>query len=763
MSSQQGVLSNFAEDEVLRQFLDPSFVPTTYTRSVIKTASNTPNARETLTQSIKKLDDELIVMVTNHYEELLVQVSNIKDLESILDVIKSGIDGLQESVQRIKNELAEPYINIKTKTQQLERVHIVSDLLRKIIRFLSLSSHLRRCINPSNGIRELPKAAQCLHEINLLQKEESLTGITVIDEEMNYILQSEQEILSQASRILIQGLETQNTTDIGNALQVYHNLNILDEKISSTTNVVMQKVLQSINVAIGANSLNEELKGITTNWKSRAAVFTRMEKMMDVLYSCCNQISLLQKVLGQKRILSQTSFTTSFWEKLWAQLSDQLLSATKISPIIETTFISDYPRLLLIFQNFFKRLQDSQQMLEDQSVLLTTLTKFENEYLSRSCSRVFDQINSMFPTNSKTPPKGDEIGNFIKLLSSEVDMASVDPRLLCSISKGISGGLKTFAAKVESMIATDQDSQKVLDRGTNPSQARNAGLYSSLQQVYNQTLDIFRNTPAQAQEAIAVSLKELVIKSEDILSPIFTEIQLILEKTILSLHDEDFNSQKTTESNYVKQLLSQIESFKNNILPQFAATTLLSGQLRTLVSRILVFYVRHVCLVRPLSEPGKMKLVNDIAHIELALNNLYSTNIKSLGPQYKMLKAVKPLLFMELDKFTAGKDGVNPELKPLAPSCVLHHLFSRGPPNLLSPHLIKSLSLPQYSHWIDCQTESQIWSLIKTCLDSYAHEVNLRGESHFSPVYPVMCEIGPSLLRSFLINETISSPPVSNK
>ena len=48
---------------------------------------------------------------------------------------------------------------------------------------------------------------------------------------------------------------------------------------------------------------------------------------------------------------------------------------------------------------------------------------------------------------------------------------------------------------------------------------------------------------------------------------------------------------------------------------------------------------------------------------------------------------------------------------------------------------------------MDKHTEEEIWHLIKSTLESYASQVNARGEKEFTPVYPVMMALGPELIR----------------
>jgi len=79
-----------------------------------------------------------------------------------------------------------------------------------------------------------------------------------------------------------------------------------------------------------------------------------------------------------------------------------------------------------------------------------------------------------------------------------------------------------------------------------------------------------------------------------------------------------------------------------------------------------------------------------------------------------------------------------PELKNLSGSTVLHHMFSRGPDELLSPHVRAQWSISKYSHWLDEHAEEDVWRVVQSSLEAYAAKVNSRGDTAFDPIYPIM-------------------------
>jgi hypothetical protein len=145
--------------------------------------------------------------------------------------------------------------------------------------------------------------------------------------------------------------------------------------------------------------------------------------------------------------------------------------------------------------------------------------------------------------------------------------------------------------------------------------------------------------------------------------------------------------------------------------------------------------VRHVSLVRKLSENGKLRLTKDMAELEHAVG-AHLHPAESLGAPYRALRALRPFLFLPAD-------GVlnSPLVKDLPRACVLHHLYSHAPKELATPYQRAGLAPPQYSTWLDKHTEAEVWAGVKGTLDAYAASCKTKGKA-VDPVWGVMMEVG---------------------
>lgn len=109
----------------------------------------------------------------------------------------------------------------------------------------------------------------------------------------------------------------------------------------------------------------------------------------------------------------------------------------------------------------------------------------------------------------------------------------------------------------------------------------------------------------------------------------------------------------------------------------------MSISLAPIACRAIVLFMEHVSLVRPLGEGGILRLVVDCAQIELALSP-FCRRLSDLGKHYKILKAFRALLIMNTEEFEN-----NSAIGDVVPyDIVLHHLFSRAPVEMRSPHQV---------------------------------------------------------------------------
>ena len=161
---------------------------------------------------------------------------------------------------------------------------------------------------------------------------------------------------------------------------------------------------------------------------------------------------------------------------------------------------------------------------------------------------------------------------------------------------------------------------------------------------------------------------------------------------------------------------------------------------------------------------------------------LASLQLAELGFPYDELRALRPLLFIEVENMVTERT--------LRPSTILHHMLSRAPPTLQHPYVQAGLSPLEYSRaasavlddavGIDAKgnvvrrkkggggggpllamsrgveltdeasvaAEEWAWAKVRGVLDSYAQRLSSGGAGALSdPLYGIMLNVGPTLMR----------------
>lgn len=177
-------LEEFERDELYRQFLADDFNIKIITSSAVQCAAVSEQLVK-LSTGISLLDKALHHQVSNHYEDLLSQATEIETLEGILLAVHQKISSLLASAEKLKSKVVEPYENISSLTRKLMRLHVVCDYVRRIIRILRLSKRLKT--HMSKAPPEIGKATNCLNEIDSCLEEVDMSGLEVIESELEYI------------------------------------------------------------------------------------------------------------------------------------------------------------------------------------------------------------------------------------------------------------------------------------------------------------------------------------------------------------------------------------------------------------------------------------------------------------------------------------------------------------------------------------------------------------------------------------------------
>ncbi|XP_065397138.1 conserved oligomeric Golgi complex subunit 5 isoform X3 [Macaca fascicularis] len=728
------------QDECYSDFLNEDFDVKTYTSQSIHQAVIAEQLAK-LAQGISQLDKELHLQVVARHEDLLAQATGIESLEGVLQMMQTRIGALQGAVDRIKAKIVEPYNKIVARTAQLARLQVACDLLRRIIRILNLSKRLQGQLQ--GGSREITKAAQSLNELVVLVPDSfvlrwwatiaaslkiqhissnsfsyylsqgiDLSGIEVIENDLLFIARARLEVENQAKRLLEQGLETQNPTQVGTALQVFYNLGTLKDTITSVVDGYCATLEENINSALDIKVLTQPSQSAVRGGPGRstmptpgntaalrASLWTNMEKLMDHIYAVCGQVQHLQKVLAKKRdpvshicfieeIVKdgQPEIFYTFWNSVTQALSSQFHMATNSSMFLKQAFEGEYPKLLRLYNDLWKRLQqysqniqgnfnasgttdlyvDLQHMEDDaqdifipkmpdydpEKALKDSLQPYEAAYLSKSLSRLFDPINLVFPPGGRNPPSSDELDGIIKTIASELNVAAVDTNLTLAVSKNVAKTIQLYSVKSEQLLSTQGDASQVIGPLTE-GQRRNVAVVNSLYKLHQSVTKVVSSQssfPPAAEQTIISALKAIHTLMENAVQPLLTSVGDAIEAIIITMHQEDFSGSLSSSgkpdvlcSLYMKELQGFIARVMSDYFKHFECLDFVFDNTEAIAQRAIELFIRHASLIRPLGEGGKMRLAADFAQMELAVGP-FCRRVSDLGKSYRMLRSFRGAL-----------------------------------------------------------------------------------------------------------------------
>uniref|UniRef100_A0A2K6NXT1 Conserved oligomeric Golgi complex subunit 5 n=1 Tax=Rhinopithecus roxellana TaxID=61622 RepID=A0A2K6NXT1_RHIRO len=770
------------QDECYSDFLNEDFDVKTYTSQSIHQAVIAEQLAK-LAQGISQLDKELHLQVVARHEDLLAQATGIESLEGVLQMMQTRIGALQGAVDRIKAKIVEPYNKIVARTAQLARLQVACDLLRRIIRILNLSKRLQGQLQ--GGSREITKAAQSLNELDYLSQGIDLSGVEVIENDLLFIARARLEVENQAKRLLEQGLETQNPTQVGTALQVFYNLGTLKDTITSVVDGYCATLEENINSALDIKVLTQPSQSAVRGGPGRstmptpgntaalrASLWTNMEKLMDHIYAVCGQVQHLQKVLAKKRdpvshicfieeIVKdgQPEIFYTFWNSVTQALSSQFHMATNSSMFLKQAFEGEYPKLLRLYNDLWKRLQqysqniqgnfnasgttdlyvDLQHMEDDaqdifipkmpdydpEKALKDSLQPYEAAYLSKSLSRLFDPINLVFPPGGRNSPSPEELDGIIKTIASELNVAAVDTNLTLAVSKNVAKTIQLYSVKSEQLLSTQGDASQVIGPLTE-GQRRNVAVVNSLYKLH---------------QSVTKAIHALM---ENAVQPLLTSVGDAIEAIIITMHQEDFSGSLSSSgkpdvpcSLYMKELQGFIARVMSDYFKQFECLDFVFDNTEAIAQRAIELFIRHASLIRPLGEGGKMRLAADFAQMELAVGP-FCRRVSDLGKSYRMLRSFRPLLFQASEHVANS-----PALGDVIPfSIIIQFLFTRAPTELKSPFQRAEWSHARFSQWLDDHpSEKDRLLLIRGALEAYVQSVRSREGKEFAPVYPIMVQL----------------------
>ncbi|EIW82672.1 hypothetical protein CONPUDRAFT_100969 [Coniophora puteana RWD-64-598 SS2] len=600
-----------------------------------------------------------------------------------------------------------------------------------------------------------------------------LTSITSIAEHTPLVDYARAQVIETMDAMITNGLTTLNQSVLASALQTAYNLRVLpklvQEAVADLSNAVEERIRTTFDLAriqkdlgVKDTSAASQAQGLLYRSRIRteptnitapqfaAALWSRLERMAEEMTGCCIKVYTLEKVLKLKKdAQTQVSFldeamkvlenkpSTAFWMSLGRSLEKYARDAARGSTFLQQTLSGGYPKLLRLFHEFFSRIAvhtDTVYSPTYQSpetvLVLRALSNFESLYLSRSTGRVNEAVGTALAGGLRSPPGANEGIAVARAITNELDSARFDPLLLASVAKGVVTSVEMLITRVDALVVSDRSAISLLGPMATPQQIQNGYVGTFLWHIWSR-LDKLPGEYPSVADVISPSIKNVHSAFERILKPLDTAVRRELAAIVSRIHRVDLQKASnplaggTAPSLYMKDLSDKLSYVKLEILSAFPPESI-----RSLVEGIVQFVIRtfvlHASIARPLGESGKLQLTTDMTELEFslsaflvsnpknrrgsALQGIGGTSGKDNRQWYLVLRAMRPLLFLDNATLADPLRTDRERGDGLPPLIVLHHILVRSPVPL--PHALHGWQEAEYVRWVDEHTDADAWALV---------------------------------------------------
>ncbi|GMH36010.1 hypothetical protein BSKO_03878 [Bryopsis sp. KO-2023] len=760
-------------DARLEPFQRDDFDPTEFTSRALSGAqASAQSTTQELRDGIQNLETGIRSEVLRKQADLMRVVRNLSDTEVKTRGVETSVHGMQGTVGQLRVALLEPCDHIRTKTRQLKNLRDAVDLLRHVNHRLKLTQRLRTQIEEGQKGGSAPtpdtaQAAKLLTEIEATGRDVDISGIEILESDSEFLRSTASRVRFQAEEMLRQGLNSLNQADVGNALQVYFNLEELPSAIES---LVAKEVSDLKHKAKQALDLRQALTGASSTgaggWQE--AFWSRVRELANHIEKSAVGIWHLEQVVWKKRdpithiqfhdvVMGDSGDTilARYWRsmtKAFGSVFGEVVHPSRPATVREA-LTQGFPTLAGILEAMFERLAKQCQSKgaplelgkEHLDSLMAACQPIQNAYLTGSLSRMTEAVSVAFPGGTRNLPLAADVQQCIATMHEELKAVGGSLHVAALVASTVGKAVLLLAERVD-MMASAGSEVRTMGGGCTSAQSRNIALCSHLQEVHRSLVSAVPNLPLTAAEALVHPMEFLKGAAIETIAPIFKAVVETVEQAILEIHatsnnwgEDSGESTQALPSKYVSDLEAKLQIFRSEFLMKFTPVpnptvpSFTISLVQRMACRVMVYFVRHASMIRPLGRKGRLQLSKDVLAVQSAVRK-YLFPVEKLGMPFRSLRAFRALLAMEISDIAGA-----PLLKEMPRIVALYHLYSRAPPGLVAPHSRTGLSPSQYSLWLDTHSAEEAVTGVKTALE--ACPTKAKSHPNFEQVFPVMMEL----------------------
>ncbi|KAH7335890.1 Golgi transport complex subunit 5-domain-containing protein [Rhizoctonia solani] len=584
---------------------------------------------------------------------------------------------------------------------------------------------------------------------------------------------SRKRINEEMESMIVEGLASLNQSVLAASLQTAFNLRIMPTVVQSLLLDLTEAVDVRIKSAFDVSRIAKEISGSDPApqptglmYRSRLrtaptnltapqwtnALWARLEQMIEEMAGCCIKVYNLEKVLKYKKDpVSQGSFldeamtvlenkpTTTFWSALARSLDKHSKEAAKGSTFLQQTLSTGYPRFLRLFHDLFAKIAlhtdtiyTSNQQSPETVIVLRSVSAFEQLYLSRSTARMNETIATAVRQSPPGAPEGLAIS---RTIVNELDSARFDPLLVKSVAKNVGTALELLVGRTDALIVRDRSATSLVGPLGTAQQALNAQIFTMLHTCWVRLDKLEGEFHAGVTLLLKPPIKKIERQCEGISEPLLTAIRRDLGLILARMHRVDFS--KSFEgmapgmgggaSTYMKELTAKLGFLRNEVFSKFSVNDVVQDWTINVAKNVIRTFVLNASIIKPLGEAGKLQLTSDMTELEFTLGSFVADpsrrtgSLDILGDDYRVLRAMRPLLFLDTALLSSPDDTYS-----LPPLIILHHIIVRSPYPL--PHTLHTWTEAEYVRWIEDHTPREALALIEACVPKWETQtVDMKG------------------------------------
>lgn len=205
-----------------------------------------------------------------------------------------------------------------------------------------------------------------------------------------------------------------------------------------------------------------------------------------------------------------------------------------------------------------------------------------------------------------------------------------------SLNHELTSSLKTTSGTNNQASNSDQTSMHSFTTvAPNQFQMKTLEYVNVTHDLYEQLRLMFNNDyklNERLLEKLNNSLKSLLVFEENALSPFIASVSEYILAIMLTIHQEDLDANSSIPcSLYMKELQQVLQRIYRDYLKLYNCVSILNPYLNQLAVRCVELFIRHAAMVRPLSDKGRFRLVNDSQQLENIVQTVLCPKLTDLG------------------------------------------------------------------------------------------------------------------------------------